>query len=91
MEESREGVGVTTDSFAGEGPLSLISGTAETVNGSTESRLAAGGSSVLAKSGSVMHGPLRKGVEDSRCSLLVCMMPSLPGAVTGVVDKDGTL
>lgn len=90
MEESNEGAGVVADSFVGDGPMSFISGMTESVNGSTESRTIAGRSSASAKSGSVTHGALCKGVEDSRCSLLACMMPSLPRAVMGVGDKDET-
>lgn len=41
-----------------------------------------------AKSGSVMHGALCKGVEDKTCSLLACMMPSLPRVVMGLRDID---
>lgn len=37
-----------------------------------------------------MQGALCRGVEDSRCSLLASMMPSLPSAVMGVVDEDET-
>lgn len=74
----------------GEGPTSFISGMAESVSGSTESKTIAGGSSVSDKSGSVTHGALCNGVEDNRCSLLACMMPSLPRAVIGVVDEDET-
>lgn len=87
MEESTEGAGLATDSFVGEEPMSFISGMAESVIGSTESRTIAVGSSASAKSGSVTHGTLCKGVEDSRCSLLACMIPSLPRAVMGVVAK----
>lgn len=90
MEGSNKGEGVAADSFVEEGPMSFISGIAESVSGSTESRTIAGDSSALAKSGSVTHGGLCKGVEDSRCSLLTCMMPSLPRAVRGVMDKDET-
>lgn len=61
---------------------------AESITGSTESILTiAGGSSELAKSGSVTHEALCKGVEDSRCSLLAFMMASLP---RGTMDKDVT-
>lgn len=88
MEGSNVGEGVATDSFVGEGPMSFISSITESVNGSTESRTIAGGSSALAKSGSVTHGGLCKGVEDSRCSLLTCMTLSLPKALRGVMDKD---
>ena len=35
--ESNEGAGVSADSFVGEGPVSFISGRAESVKGSTES------------------------------------------------------
>lgn len=90
MEESTEGAGVAVDSFVGEEPMSFISGMAESVIGSTESRTIAGGSSVSVKSGSVTQGALCKGVEDSRCSLLACMIPSLPRAVMGVVFKGDT-
>ncbi len=90
MGESTGGAGVAADSFVGEGPMSFISGLAESVSGSTESGAIAGRSSELAKSGSVTHGALCKGVEDSRCSLLACMMLSLPRALMGVGDKDET-
>lgn len=88
VQGSNVGEGVATDSFVGEGPMSFISSITESVNGSTESRTIAGGSSALAKSGSVTHGGLCKGVEDSRCSLLTCMTLSLPKALRGVMDKD---
>lgn len=95
MEESCERAGVTADSFVGEGPVSFNSGTTESIRGSTEStggstesRAVAGGTSALAKSGSVMHEALCKGVEDSRFLLLACIMLSLPSAVMGIVDKD---
>lgn len=90
MEESTDGAGVAADSFVGEEPMSFISGMAEFDSGSTESRTIAGGSSVSDKRGSVTHGALCKGVEDSRCSLLACMIPSLPTAVMGVVAKGET-
>lgn len=86
MESSTGEARVAADSSVGEGPTSFISGMAESVSGSTESKT----SSASAKSGSVMHGALCKGVEDSRCSLLACMMPSLPRAVMVVVGKDET-
>lgn len=86
MEDSTEGSGGATDSFVGVEPLSLISRMTESISGLTE--LCTGGSSALTKSGSVMHGPLCKGVEDRRCSLLACTMPSLPSAVIWLVDKD---
>lgn len=35
-------------------------------------------------------GVLCTGVEDSKCSLLACMTASLPTAMMGVVDGDGT-
>lgn len=70
--------------------MSFILRIAESVSGSTGSKTFAGGSSALAKSESVMHGAICKGVEDSRCSLLACMMPSLPRAVMGAVDNDET-
>lgn len=41
-----------------------------------------------AKSGSVMHGALCKGVEDKTFSLLACMMPSLPRVVMGLGEID---
>lgn len=90
MERSNGGEEVVADSFVGEGPMSFILGMAESVNGSIDSRTSAGGSSASAKSGSVTHGGLCNGVEDSRCSLPACMMPSLPRAVMGVVDKGKT-
>lgn len=86
-EGSAEGAGAAADSFVGEGPMLFISGTAESVSGSTGSETVAGGSSAPAKSGSVTHG-LCKGVEDSRCSLLACMTPSLPRAVVGEDDTE---
>lgn len=88
MEVSSEGSRLAA--FVGEGLLLLILGGAEFDKGLTEFGSIAGDTSVLAKSGSVMHGTLCKGVEDSRCSLLACMMPSLPKAVMGIVDKDDT-
>lgn len=88
MEDSTEGAGEGADSFVGEGPVSLISVMAESVSGLTESRTIAGGSSASARSGSVTHGALCKGVEDRRCSSLACMMPSLARTVMGLVDKD---
>lgn len=90
VEGSNEGEGVATDSFVGEGPMSFISRMTGSVNGSTDSRTIAGGSSALAKSGSVTHGGLCRGVEDSRCSLLTCMTLSLPKTLRGVMDKDET-
>lgn len=70
--------------------MSFISGMVEAISGSTDSRTIGGASSASAKSGSVTHGALCKGVEDSRCSLLKCMMPSLPSTVMGVADEDDT-
>lgn len=88
MEESNEGAGVMSASFAGDAPLSFISGRGESIRGSTESRTIAGGSSSAAKSGSVTHGALCNGVEDSRCSLLACVMAS--SVITGAADEDET-
>lgn len=90
MKRSNEGEGEAADPFVVEGQISLISRTAEAVGGSADFRAIAGGSSASTKSGSVMHGRLCKGVEDSRCSLLACMTPPLPRAVMGVVDKDAS-
>lgn len=90
MEESNVGEGVAADSFVGDGPVSFISERAESNEILTESRAFAGDTSELAKSGSMMHGDLCKGVEDNGCSLLACMMLSLLSAVIGIVDKDGT-
>lgn len=87
VEGSTEGAGAAADSFVGEGPMSFISGTAEFISGSTGSETVAGASSASAKSGSVMHG-LCKGVEDSRCSLLACITPSLSRAVVGKDDTE---
>lgn len=70
--------------------MPFISGRAESTEGSTESRTIAGATLELTKSGSVMHGALCKGVEDSRCSLLAFTLLSLPSAVMGIVDKDNT-
>lgn len=69
---------------SGGEPLSRISGKTDSISGLTE--LCNGGSSVSAKSGSVMLVPLCKGVEDRRCSLLACTVPSLPSAVIWLVD-----
>ena len=90
VEESNEGEGEGVGSFVGEGPMSFISAMTESVNGSTDSRTIAGGSSALPKSGSVTHGGLCKGVEDSRCSLLACITPSFPRDVMGVMAIDIT-
>lgn len=60
------------------------------MSGSTESKTIAGSSSASDKSGSVTHGALCKGLEDSRCSLLRCVMPSFPSAVTWAGDEDET-
>lgn len=90
MEESNERVGVMPASLVGDAPLSFISERVESISGSTESRTIAGGSSAAAKSGSVTHGALCKGVEDSRCSLAACVMASLPSVTTGAVDEDET-
>lgn len=71
--------------------MSFISGRPESSSGSTGSWSTAGGSSASAKRGSVMlGGALCKGVEDSRCSLLACMMPSLSSAAMGVMVRDVT-
>lgn len=70
--------------------MSFISGTTGSTNGSTDSRTIVEVSSALPKSGSVTYEALCKGVEDKRCSLLACMMPSLARGVMGVVDKDDT-
>lgn len=78
------------DLFVGDGPASFISGTIGSTSGSTESRIIVGVSSGLPKSGSVICEALCKGVEDKRCSLLACKMPSLARGVMGVVDKDDT-
>lgn len=90
MDKSSEGGGVAAASVVGEGPVSFMSGRAESTEVSTESRAIAGGTSALDKSGSVMHGALCKGVEDNGCSLLACTMLSLLSAVMGIVDKDDT-
>lgn len=84
VEESEEGEGVVGSSLIGEGPMSLSSGASEAVRSSIDCRTIAGGSSAFAKSGSVMHWALCKGVEDNTCSLLACMAPSLPWDATGV-------
>lgn len=88
VEGSVEGEGVGVGSLVGEGPMSFISAMTESVNGSTESRTIAGGSSALPKSGSVTHGGLCIGVEDSKCSLLACITASFPRAVMGVMAID---
>lgn len=90
MEESNEAAGVISTSLVGDSPLSFISGRDESNSGSTDSRTIAGGSSAAAKSGSVTHGALCKGVEDSRCSLLPCVTVSLPSVIMLPVDEDET-
>ena len=82
-----EGVGGAADSLVGEGPVSFISRTTESDESSTEETIA-GGSSASTSSGSVAHGALCRGVEDSRCSLLASMTLSFPSAVMGMVDKE---
>lgn len=62
----------------------------ESVDGLTESTRGAAASSALLKSGSVAHGALCKGVEESKCSLLASMMHSLSRAVMGVKDETET-
>lgn len=83
VEDSTEGV----DSKAGEGALSLVSGMADSAGGFSGSWTVAGGFSVFAKSGSVMHGALCKGVEDRRCSLLELIMSPLSRAAMGSAGK----
>lgn len=90
VEEPREAAGVASASLVDDGTMSSSSGGAESIRGSTDSRTTAGGSSAPTNRGSVTHGALCKGVEDSRCSLLACVMPSLPSGVTGVVDEGET-
>lgn len=56
---------------------------------STEFKTIAKGSS-SDKSGSVAHGALCKGLEDSRCSWLAQMTLSLPNPAAEVGDEDDT-
>lgn len=90
VEESNEAAGVISASLVGDAPLSFISGRVESNSGSTDSRTIAGGSSAAVKSGSVTHGALCKGVEDSSCSLLPCVMASFPSVIMLPVDEDET-
>lgn len=85
LEESAGKTGVAADSCMGE-----RLGRTESIWDSTVSKTVAGVTSVLAKSGSVMHEAVCKGVDDSRFSLLMCIMPSLPNVVMGIVDKADT-
>lgn len=78
------------DSCAVEGSMSSVSGMAESFRGCVGSRSVGGGSSTSDKSGSVTHGALCRGVEDSRCSLLGCIVPSLLRVLMGLVDRDET-
>lgn len=82
--------GVVPDSFVGEGATSFIWGMVVSKDGLTESSSGAAVSSALLKSGSVAHGALCKGVEESRCSLLASIMHSLSRAVMGVNDEAET-
>lgn len=88
VEESEEGEGVVGSSLIGDGPMSFSSGASDAVRSSIDCRTTAGGSSALAKSGSVMHWALCKGVEDNTCSLLACMASSLPRDVMGVDETE---
>lgn len=83
VEDSAEGA----DSKAGEGALSLGPGMAASAGGFSGSWTVAGGFSVFAKSGSVTHGALCKGVEDRRCSLLELIMSPLPRSAMGSAGK----
>lgn len=89
-EWSSEAAGFESSSLAREGAMSFISVRAQSVSALMESRTIAGVSSASAKSGSVTDGGLCKGLEDSRCSLLTCMPPSLAMAVIRVGDEDET-
>lgn len=65
----------------GEKLVSFSSGRSELACVSRGCKAIEGGSSALAKSGSVMREALCKGVEDNKCSLLACTTASLPIAI----------
>lgn len=84
-EESCTDVGCVSGSLLGEGLVSFISVRFEFTCAPWECKTIVGGSSALAKRGSVTQA-LCRGVEDNKCSLLACIIASLPIGV----DKEET-
>lgn len=80
-EESCEDDGCVSGSLPGEKLVSLSSGRSAFACVSRECKTIVGGSSALAKSGSVTREALCRGVEDNKCSLLACITASLPIAI----------